>query len=98
MSRRGYSGSAVRHNSIASSQSAGRSLNGGGVIICSSYYGKYSWPDLPRLGPALAEFEHQPSLGSDERWARWDAWWEEASREPALQPAVAQRHAVFEAT
>lgn len=51
--------------------------------------------DLPRLRRALAEIE-QP--GSDDRRARWDAWWEQASREPALQPAVTRRQAVFETT
>src|SRR4029453_10462192 len=49
----------------------------------------------PRLGPALAEIEQQPAAGSDDRRARWDAWWEQASRGPALQPRVAQRHAWF---
>ena len=29
---------------------------------------------------------------------RRDAWWEQASREPALQPAMTQRRAVFETT
>ena len=51
--------------------------------------------DLPRLGRALAEIE-QPE--SDDRRARWDAWWDQASREPALQHAVTQRCAVFETT
>jgi SAM-dependent methyltransferase len=54
--------------------------------------------DLPRLAPALAEIERQPRAGRDVRRARWDAWWEQASRDPALQPAVAQRRAVFETT
>lgn len=52
----------------------------------------------PRLGPALAEIAQQPAAGSEDRRARWDAWWGQASREPALQPAVTQRHAVFETT
>ena len=67
----------------------------GGVVAHSE---RMPLAGLPRLGPALAELQHQPALGSDERRARWDAWWEEASREPALQPATAQRHAVFETT
>ena len=54
--------------------------------------------DLPRLGAALAEIERQRRAGRDERRARWDAWWDQASREPALQHAVTQRCAVFETT
>jgi SAM-dependent methyltransferase len=52
--------------------------------------------DLPRLGPALAEIEQQRRIGRNDGQARWDAWWEQASREPTLQPALAQRQAVFE--
>ena len=54
--------------------------------------------DLPCLAPALAEIEQQSRAGRDDRRARWDAWWEQASREPALQPAMTQRRAVFETT
>jgi hypothetical protein len=54
--------------------------------------------DLPRLGPALAEIERQCRAGPDDRRARWDAWWEQASSEPALQAAMTQRRAVFETT
>jgi hypothetical protein len=53
--------------------------------------------DLPRLAPALAEIERQRRAGVDRR-AAWDAWWGRASRDPALQPAVTQRRAVFEST
>ncbi len=67
----------------------------GGVVAHSE---RMPLTDLPRLGPALAEIEQQSRAGRDDRRARWDAWWERASREPALQPAVAQRRAVFETT
>jgi SAM-dependent methyltransferase len=52
--------------------------------------------ELPRLGPALAEIEQRGQTGTDGRQARWDAWWEQASRDPALQPAITERHLVFE--
>ncbi len=52
--------------------------------------------ELPRLGPALAENEQQRRTARDDGRARWDAWWREASRDPALQHAMAQRQAVFE--
>jgi trans-aconitate methyltransferase len=67
----------------------------GGVVAHSE---RMPLTDLPRLAPALAEIERHPRAGRDVRRARWDAWWEQASREPALQPAVAQRRAVFETT
>jgi SAM-dependent methyltransferase len=54
--------------------------------------------DLPRLGPALTVFKQRTGAGSEDRRACWDAWWEQASQEPALHSAVAQRHAVFETT
>ena len=66
----------------------------GGVVAHSE---RMPLADLPRLGPALAQIEQQHTAGDDRR-ARWDAWWEQAYREPALQPAVMQRHAVFETT
>lgn len=50
----------------------------------------------PCLGCALAEIEERTGAGGDDRWARWDAWWQQASREPALRAAVAQRGTVFE--
>jgi hypothetical protein len=52
--------------------------------------------ELPRLGPALAEIQLQRLTARDDGQAHWDAWGEQASRDPALQPAMAQRHAVFE--
>ena len=64
----------------------------GGVVAHSE---RMPLADLPRLGRALAEIERP---GSDDRRARWDAWWDQASREPALQHAVTQRCAVFETT
>jgi O-methyltransferase involved in polyketide biosynthesis len=67
----------------------------GGVVAHSE---RMPLTDLPRIGPALAVFEQRTGAGREDRRARWDAWWEQASREPALQSAVAQRHAVFETT
>jgi SAM-dependent methyltransferase len=52
--------------------------------------------ELPRLGPALAEIDRQRRTGGDDGRARWGAWWERASRDPALQSAMAQRQVVFE--
>lgn len=54
--------------------------------------------DLPRIGRALAELDQRRTVGSDVRRARWDAWWEQAFRDPALQPAATQRQTVFETT
>jgi trans-aconitate methyltransferase len=54
--------------------------------------------ELPRLGPALAGIAQQRRAVSNDGRARWDAWWEQVSRDATLQPAVAQRHAVFETT
>lgn len=67
----------------------------GGVVAHSE---RMPLADLPRLGHALAQIEQQHTAGADDRRARWDAWWEQTSREPALQSAVIQRHAVFETT
>jgi SAM-dependent methyltransferase len=72
-----------------------RLVRRGGVVAHSE---RMPLTDLPRLAPALAEIEQQPQAGRDDRRARWDAWWGQASREPALQPAVEQRRAVFETT
>jgi len=54
--------------------------------------------ELPRLGPALAGIAQQRRAVSNDGRARWDAWWEQVSRDATLQPAVAQRRAVFETT
>lgn len=67
----------------------------GGVMAHSE---RMPLANLPRLGPALAEMERRPGAGCGDGRARWDAWWEQASSEPALQPAMTQRHAVFETT
>lgn len=67
----------------------------GGVVAHSE---RMPLADLPRLGPALAQIGQRHMAGSDDRRARWDAWWEQTSREPVLQPAVMQRRAVFETT
>jgi SAM-dependent methyltransferase len=52
--------------------------------------------ELPRLGSALGEIEQRRQTGRDGRRGRWDAWWEQASGDPALQHAMTQRHLVFE--
>lgn len=67
----------------------------GGVVAHSE---RMPLADLPRLGPALADIEQRPGAGRDEGQARWDAWWEQTSSEPALQPAMTQRRAVFGTT
>jgi SAM-dependent methyltransferase len=67
----------------------------GGVVAHSE---RMPSDDLPRLGPALAEIDQHRQEGRDDRRARWDAWWDQASREPALQAAMTQRRAVFETT
>lgn len=67
----------------------------GGVVAHSE---QMPLTDLPRIGPALAKIERQRGAEREDRRARWDAWWEQASREPALQPALTQRRAVFETT
>jgi SAM-dependent methyltransferase len=67
----------------------------GGVVAHSE---RMPLADLPRLGPALAQIEQRPGVGRDDGRACWDAWWEQASSEPALQAALTQRRAVFETT
>ena len=67
----------------------------GGVVAHSE---QMPLTDLPRIAPALAEIARQRGAEPDDRRARWDAWWDQASREPALQPAVTQRRSVFETT
>ena len=67
----------------------------GGVVAHSE---RMPLTDLPRIGPALAKIERQRRAEREDRRARWDAWWEQASREPVLQPAATRRQAVFETT
>ena len=67
----------------------------GGVVAHSE---QMPLTDLPHIGPALAKIERQRRAEREDRRARWDAWWEQASREPALQPAMTQRRVVFETT
>jgi SAM-dependent methyltransferase len=52
--------------------------------------------ELPRLAGGLVEVERgrRARQLADDR-AGWDAWWEEAARDPALRSAAAQRRAVF---
>lgn len=53
--------------------------------------------ELPRLGAGLAEVERQRrDQGRSDGWRTWETWWDEATRDPALQTAAAQRRAVFE--
>ena len=49
----------------------------GGVVAHSE---RMPLAEIPRLGRALAEIEQQHTASSDDRRARWDAWWEQASR------------------
>ena len=51
--------------------------------------------NLPRLASAVARFERQHRTGRDDAKASWDAWWAQASHDPALRRAMAQRQAVF---
>jgi SAM-dependent methyltransferase len=67
----------------------------GGVVAHSE---RMPLARLPRLGPALAEIEQRRGAGRDDGRALWDAWWRQASSDPALQPAMTQRRAVFETT
>ena len=52
--------------------------------------------ELPRLNAGLVEVERERRAGqlADDR-AGWDAWWEEAARDPSLRSAAAERRAVF---
>ena len=67
----------------------------GGVVAHSE---RMPLADLPRLGPALAEIEQRPGARRHDGQAFWNAWCAQASCEPALQPAVTERRAVFETT
>lgn len=67
----------------------------GGVVAHSE---RMPLAGLPHLGPALAGIAQQRRTASNDGRARWDAWWEQVARDPVLQSAVAQRHAVFETT
>lgn len=67
----------------------------GGVVAHSE---RMPLGELPRLGPALAAVEQQRRTGGDNGQARWDAWWEQASRDSALESAMRERHAVFDAS
>jgi SAM-dependent methyltransferase len=64
----------------------------GGVMAHAE---RMPFADLPRLASAVAKVERQRRTGRDDAKASWDAWWEQASRDPALQSAMAQRQAVF---
>lgn len=67
-------------------------VRSGGVMVHAE---QMPLADLPRLATALAKIDRQHRTGTDDAMARWDAWWEQASHDPALQPALAQRQAVF---
>jgi len=70
-----------------------RLVRAGGVVAHAE---EMPLVDLPRLGAGLAEVERQrrTRAQADGR-AGWDAWWEEAARDPALRFATAQRREVF---
>ena len=70
-----------------------RLVRRGGVLVHTE---RMPLAELPRLGTALAEIETRRQVVADGGEARWDAWWEQASRDPALQAAMTQRHLVFE--
>jgi hypothetical protein len=65
----------------------------GGVVAHSE---QMPLTDMSR--PHSPEIERQCRAGPDDRRARWDAWWEQASSEPALQQAMTERRSVFETT
>jgi len=54
--------------------------------------------ELPRLAKALNQVEQRRRTGRNDPRPRWDTWWEQASRDPMLQAALAQRRAIFETT
>jgi SAM-dependent methyltransferase len=52
--------------------------------------------ELPHLDGGLAEVEREPrTRGQADGQAGWNAWWEQAARDPALRFATAQRREVF---
>ncbi len=71
-----------------------RLVRPGGVV---AHVEQMPLAELPRLGAGLAglERERRARERADGR-ATWDAWWDEAARDPALCSAAAQRQAVFE--
>jgi SAM-dependent methyltransferase len=64
----------------------------GGVLVHTE---RMPLADLPRLGSALAEIDQRRRMGTHDREARWDAWWDQASRDPALRTAMTQRRLVY---
>jgi len=54
--------------------------------------------ELPRLAKALDQVEQRHRAGRKNPRSRWDTWWEQASRDPRLHAAMAQRSAIFETT
>jgi len=70
-----------------------RLVRRGGVLVHTE---RMPLAELPRLGSSLADIEQRRQMDADGRAARWGAWWEQASRDPALQAAMTQRHLVFE--
>lgn len=51
--------------------------------------------ELRRLGAALAERARR-ARGQADGQQRWDAWWAQAARDPALRVAMSERGRVFE--
>jgi SAM-dependent methyltransferase len=52
--------------------------------------------DLSRLRAGLADDDRKRRAARDGSQPDWDAWWEEAARDPMLRTAAAERRAVFE--
>ncbi len=68
-----------------------RLVRAGGVVAHAE---EMPLVELPRLGVGLAEVERERRTRAQGR-PGWDAWWEEAARDPALRFATAQRRKVF---
>jgi len=71
-----------------------RLVRPGGVV---AHVEQMPLAELPRLGAGLAGLERERRAREQaDGQATWDAWWDEAARDPALCSAAAQRQAVFE--
>jgi trans-aconitate methyltransferase len=71
-----------------------RLVRPGGVV---AHVEQMPLAELPRLGAGLAGLERERRAREQAAGrATWDAWWNEAARDPALRSAAGQRQAVFE--
>jgi hypothetical protein len=71
----------------------GRLVRRGGVVAHAE---EMPLVEIPRLATALGALEHRRLTRTQvDGAATWEAWWEQAARDPALQAATAQRQAVF---